>query len=88
MTNPDFYDDYGIYTFNMLLEMIKNRELDEYDETLNYKDKAVCEAERQRQRDFYATYPKFVIFAKLYVPVHWKNGGSASHSIRSGSWMP
>jgi WD40 repeat protein len=60
---------YGISNFNILLEMIKNRELDEYDETLNYKDKAVCEAERQRQRDFYGSYPKFVIFANLYVPL-------------------
>lgn len=60
---------YGIYSFNELLEMIKNRYFDGYDETLNYKDKAVCEAERQRERDFYATYPKFVIFANLYVPL-------------------
>ena len=64
-----FDDDYGIYIFNMLLEMIKNRYFDGYDETLNYKDKAIYEAEQKRQRDFYATYPKFVIFANLYVPL-------------------
>ena len=65
----EFNDDYGIYIFNMLLEMIKNRYLDGYDEDLNYKDKAVWAAEQQRERDFYATYPKFVIFANLYVPL-------------------
>lgn len=60
---------FGIYSFNELLEMIKNRYFDGYDETLNYKDKAVWAAEQQRERDFYATYPKFVIFANLYVPL-------------------
>jgi hypothetical protein len=60
---------YGIYIFNMLLEMIKNRYFDGYDETLNYKDKAIWAAEQQRERDFYATYSKFVIFANLYVPL-------------------
>ena len=87
----------GIYYYNFVLSLIKNRETDSYDQTLNHRmlldDKETEEEqaeamrlwdeEEQRQIDFYLSYGKFALFCAKYWPLKLMcDYGRASHRDR------
>ena len=87
----------GIYYYNFVLSLIKNRETDSYDTTLNYRmllddketeeeyDEAMrlWDEEEQRQIDFYLSYGKFALFCAKYWPLKLMcDYGRASHRDR------